>query len=379
MGGTQRRERNKKRMRAVRKKRKEKVSQAFAISRDLDIKKGELAMVRRKLAHARMRSGALKLSEQLCKAPIGAIQYTDSSRNVGSMVSSLQYRLRSKPTASSAGLHSSLKLLHHKRRIQCQVKKLDRHSLRSISCEVGSGTFGKCMKMFLSSTEVAVKATTLDSYTYESIMYEAEVMTEICCGHPNLPLFIGVYDQPEYPKPLLVMKFYSIEGESCTLHRYLWKCNNHDLLHLVQILIGVCDGLDVIHQKGFLHNDLKCVLSDCIPPGSEIARVWPIVIDFGKARLIQSPKRYNLSEMEREEYRKKYTHLAPELIQGTSPQSTSTDVYSFGHIIHKVATITASEQLKSVASLCTKANAANRPSVAYVRSSLSDFCKICEL
>ena len=234
------------------------------------------------------------------------------------------------------------------------------------------------MKMFLSSTVVAVKATTLDSYTYESIMYEAEVMTEVCCGHPNLPLFIGVYDQPEYPKPLLVTKFYSVAGESCTLHRYLRKCSQHksEMLAMVQILIGVCNGLDAIHQKGYLHNDFKCdnvVLSDCTPPASEItSSLWPIVVDFGKARLIQSPKRYKLSEMEKEEYKKKYTHLAPELIHGASPQSILTDVYSFGHIIGKVATVTASQQLKSVASLCTKTNPANRPSIAYVRSSLSD-------
>ena len=44
----------------------------------------------------------------------------------------------------------------------------------------------KGTKMLLCSTEVAVKETTLGTYSRENIMYEAMVMTEVCRGHPNL-------------------------------------------------------------------------------------------------------------------------------------------------------------------------------------------------
>ena len=236
---------------------------------------------------------------------------------------------------------------------------------------MGSGTFGKCTKMFLSATEVAVKTTTLDTYySYKSIMYEAEVMAEVCCGHPNLPLFIGVYDQPDCPKPLLVMKFYSVAGDACTLHPYLRKqseCHSQkDLYDWARILVGRCNGLEAIHQKGYLHNDLKCdniVLSDCIPCSNKAPSVWPIIIDFGKARPIKSPKRYKLTETEKEEYLRTYTHLAPELVRGLYPQSASTDIYSLGHIIRKVATVTSNQHLKMIAKLCTKVNVENRPTV----------------
>ena len=75
--------------------------------------------------------------------------------------------------------------------------------------------------MCLSGTEVAVKTTTLKEYSYHNILHEAKVLAEVCRGHPNLPLFIGVYDHKEHPKPLLVMKFYSVAGESYSLHRCL--------------------------------------------------------------------------------------------------------------------------------------------------------------
>ena len=254
------RERNKRRRRCIQRNRKEKVVHAHSISKELEDKKIELAQTLSKLVQTRKR--ALELSKK------------------SSSISSVGFRtqLRTQPTASS-GLNSSHKLLRHadSETLSYQVNKLDRYSLKnpcgSVTCEVGSGAFGKCTKMLLCATEVAVKVTTLKEYSYESIMYEAKVMAHICHGHPNLPLFIGVYDHKEYSKPLLVMKFYSVAGEACTLHQY------KPLNDWAQILLGVCNGLDAIHRKGYLHNDLKCdniVLSDCMPTSNKIS-VWPII------------------------------------------------------------------------------------------------------
>lgn len=61
----------------------------------------------------------------------------------------------------------------------------------------------------------------------------------------------------------------------------------------VRILLGICNGLDAIHKKGYLHNDLKCdniVLSDYLPMSNHVPPLWPIIIDFGKARSTSYPK-----------------------------------------------------------------------------------------
>ena len=94
-------------------------------------------------------------------------------------------------------------------------------------------------------------------------MFEALVMTEICCGHPNLPLFIGVCDQlHSKSKPLLVSRFYLVAGEPCKLHQHLITQTKRQTTGAVndmaRILVGVCNGVEAIHQKGYLHNDLKC-------------------------------------------------------------------------------------------------------------------------
>ena len=174
--------RNKRRKSSNRIKKKEKIRQVYAKSKELE---KELTDTKSKLFQTKMK--ALMIRKEMCKSP--ALK----KYSVSTAASSLQYFVRTKPTASS-GFHSSHRVCNNSTdMLQCQVKRLDRYSLISTDlddCEVlGSGTFGKCTKMILSGTKVAVKATTLDAYSCANIMHEAVVLTEVCCGHPNLPLY----------------------------------------------------------------------------------------------------------------------------------------------------------------------------------------------
>ena len=156
---------------------------------------------------------------------------------------------------------------------------------------------------------------------------------------------------------------------------YLRKENLLSTCDWARILLGICNGLAAIHQKGYLHNDIKCdnvVLSDCIPGLQKPPPVWLIIIDFGKARSVKNPKVYKLSEAEKKEYLRTYTHLAPELISGLSPQSVLTDIFSLCQIIGKVAAVTHSKEFKAIAKFCPRDNSANRPSMLYVHDSIFD-------
>ena len=384
---TRKQERNRRRRRNNRNKRKERLHQTYAVLQELEEKKEELIQTRGQLATARKRALKLTVREGACKPPMKCVP---AQHNSGpSSVSSLRCFLRSKPTASSrltvAGVtrysDSDTQVQNHQ-----AINRIDRYSLVSLGADadLGSGSFGKCTKMLLSATEVAVKTITLDSYSIKDVWYEAEVMVEVCHGHPNLPLFIGVYDHPECSKPLLVTKFYSVAGKSCTFHQYLrnqYQSDSQVRIHdWTQILVGICNGVQAIHTKGFLHNDLKCdniIMSDCIChcQTKENPPVWPIIIDFGKARSMTCPKKYKLTDKEKEYYLKNYTHLAPELVKGLQAQSVQTDIYSIGHIIKKVVIVTKNHDLKVVARLCTKSDFAMRPSLQYVCESLSDILR----
>ena len=76
------------------------------------------------------------------------------------------------------------------------------------AAELGSGVFGTCPKMLLSSTEVAVKSFFPNNSNRERVLFEASVMSKVCSGHPNLPLFLGVYE--------LGMVAYQNLSQACT-------------------------------------------------------------------------------------------------------------------------------------------------------------------
>lgn len=189
------RERNKRRMRCIRQKGKEKVKHVHAMAKELEVKTKELVETRSRLMQTRKR--ALQLSTEACKAPKKSVVFTTAS----SVQTRYRARLHTKPTASS-GVSSTSRDQHQHAHTVENVPVLDPHSLKiphdGIACEIGSGTFGKCTRMFLSGTEVAVKTTILEDYSYHSILHEAKVMAEVCRGHLNLPLFIGLYEQKEH-------------------------------------------------------------------------------------------------------------------------------------------------------------------------------------
>lgn len=234
--GERKRARNRRRKTTIRKKRKDHLAKAFSVSKELDYKKKELSSTLKRLGETKLK--ALSLAKQLSQNP-----------GTRANISSVRHCVFTKPTASSR-LRSSKKCIIGEDTLQCKVNKLDRYSLsvgRTKTCELGSGSFGKCTKMILCSTEVAVKETTLSTYSRENVMYEAMVMTEVCCGHPNLPLFIGIYDHVEYPKPLLVMKFYSIAGEPCNICR-----SNVQIFHSVYGIGHVCSLVYAMDWRPFM-------------------------------------------------------------------------------------------------------------------------------
>lgn len=82
-----------------------------------------------------------------------------------------------------------------------------------------------------------------------------------------------------------------------------------------------------------MHNDIKenNVLLH------KMTEEWkPAVIDFGKTRPQTNPKRYQLTDAQREFYKTKHPWIAPELIDGTHTQTRKTDVYSLGVLLQSM-------------------------------------------
>lgn len=98
-----------------------------------------------------------------------------------------------------------------------------------------------------------------------------------------------------------------------------------------------------------IHNDIKCdnilISHQAVPEVSlpdSVQSILPstsgnwapdqhiVVIDFGKATIIQSAKKYSLNEKEIQSYFQNYRHIAPEVVRGECQQSPHSDMFSVG-------------------------------------------------
>ena len=86
-----------------------------------------------------------------------------------------------------------------------------------------------------------------------------------------------------------------------------------------------------------LHNDIKTDNIVFGVPNAVGTHTYQILlIDFGKATSIASGKLYSLTETEDAEYRIRFSHLAPEVIEGENRQTTYSDMYSVGGIFYRI-------------------------------------------
>ena len=122
--------------------------------------------------------------------------------------------------------------------------------------------------------------------------------------------------------------------------------------HWLHILTQLMDGLCYLHAKGILHNDIKNdnIVIICSSEGL----FSPVLVDYGKACLVNEGKRKILSRNEKAKYYKEHYHIAPEVIEGTHPQSIKSDMYSVGVVIASLYKHSQYLPLKEIAKHCLK-------------------------
>lgn len=134
---------------------------------------------------------------------------------------------------------------------------------------------------------------------------------------------------------------------------------------LMFVCRSVWEAVTYIHQKGILHNDIKrdnIVVTD--------TRV--VLIDFGKATMINCPVIYNIFPNSKEHfmYNQNHRHLAHELRNiPNSKQSIYTDIYSIGYMFKHSAAAFLYDPIIELGRLMKK----NQPNE---RLSLKDSCLI---
>ena len=177
-------------------------------------------------------------------------------------------------------------------------------------------------------------------------------------SHLCVPHLIGI--QSKIKPYSLVMEFLGDGVESMTLHRLLFEPafkrqkSSMSLPNWFQVCYDIADALHHIHEKGYLHCDLKS-------NNAVIFNLKGYLIDFGKVCLVTNPRA--------KKYRIAYQHIAPEVLSG-NPVSKDSDVFSFGKKIKAVGEDMNNMDLLSLGEKATALLPGLRPTILGILTTL---------
>ena len=206
----------------------------------------------------------------------------------------------------------------------------------STDSALGSGRFGHCTRMMYKDIfTVCVKKMDTE-VSWSAVKSEAAILYALNTGDITPHCFGACVSLHS-----IVMSYIHVADKPMTLYTLLRKQEELNVTfsdkQCTSVLMGVCKGLQFIHGRGYLHNDVK--LDNIVLGTTRTGELKPYIIDFGKARRIDGGKMYTLSEIERQQFKLEHTHIAPDLRDGLVPQSIATDIYSYGRVIKQCNSI----------------------------------------
>ncbi len=139
---------------------------------------------------------------------------------------------------------------------------------------------------------------------------------------------------------------------------------------------NMVDGIQHMHSEGLLHNDIK--MDNILMSYDTQKHLWrAYVIDVGVATTTNVPRNYVLTSKEKERYRKFHAHIAPEMVDNGEPQSTQSDIFQLGYVLHSIGQFGAVHFLEQLGENCKSRDPAQRPEITHIRYCIQNntFCQ----
>ena len=234
--------------------------------------------------------------------------------------------------------------------------------LEEASSHIGSGSFGQCHTWYYPRFGVHVVEKVLADSSDSSVYQEAYYQQMF--AHRCVPYLFGITTR----KPSsLIMEFVGKDLKSLTVHKLLYDKKSMNVLGSMsvsdwfRICYDIADALNHLHQKGYLHCDIKT--NNVLVSKSKTG----YLIDFGKVKPILNPPA--------KKYAKSYDYIAPEVLNGNPPTPAS-DIYSFGMIIKAIGETTGDTTLFELGQLSSSTVSSQRPTIIRLLSALNPYTKI---
>jgi serine/threonine protein kinase len=133
-------------------------------------------------------------------------------------------------------------------------------------------------------------------------------------------------------------------------------------------MVDILSGLEHLHtQCKILHNDLK---DDNIALSKTLSQIRAVI---GKACKISEGKYYSLTQEERKRYKTRHPQIAPDLCDGRSRQSVTTDVYSVGRVLSTINVNSSfnNDRVKEVSEQQMQYNGRLRPDIITLKNTVT--------
>lgn len=144
--------------------------------------------------------------------------------------------------------------------------------------------------------------------------------------HPNIIRCFGGFQEPRRKSFFLVLED-GTGGDLQTVVRRRGRAGRHfSELELLELFVGICRGVEYLHDRSIIHRDLKALNIVLDSNGA------PKVCDLGVARLCSEDTLFLQS------FHGTPVYLSPELVD-RAPYTEKTDVWSLGVLLYQLAAL----------------------------------------
>ncbi|MFN0277687.1 MAG: protein kinase domain-containing protein [Pyrinomonadaceae bacterium] len=187
----------------------------------------------------------------------------------------------------------------------------------SLIKRIGRGGFGEVWlaerRAKFVTTKVAIKLPLEEQVQIETIRNEA-VLWEQASGHPNV---MPIIEADEYDGQIVIVSEYAPQG---SLDDFLKKERSLPIKEVVELAIGILNGLEFLHSKQIIHRDLK-------PANVLLQGNTPRLTDFGVSRVMKTTSAS--ADMSGTP-----AYMAPEAFD--RKRSAQTDIWSAGVMLYEL-------------------------------------------